>query len=202
MKDRLDGDGRYEYGEVSTDERTKLACVVGTWEDEPHTHPIRADAFLCWRQMFNREAVKRHCDWGAILTADRADLCFFYRYVSAVPMDVAGQLESRASDRREAERDREANRREAEKDRQVNRREAEENRALTRQNANTATRTARWAIVVAALSAGAALSSVGWNCYAYHHPSTVTARQVTVAPPQVQVLVQPPAAQPAPPPGP
>jgi hypothetical protein len=64
--------------------------------------------FYCFRHVYEGTWIRSSDD--DCLVRNREEECFFYDYAPGMPIDVAAELERRAADRREAERDRELTR--------------------------------------------------------------------------------------------
>ena len=95
-------------------------------------------AFRCARNVWNEHRIMM--DVRQVLTKDRSESCFFYPCSDGISLDAATELERRAVDRREAERD----------------------RALTRDTAKSARR-ASWAAITVAVLSG--VFNVAWRYF-------------------------------------
>jgi hypothetical protein len=86
-------------------------------------HPIGKRNLGCYRGIWGKKTVVDQPDseLAEFLTRDQDDRCLFYPYALDLCPGPARQLEQRAADRREAERDRALTRDEAAKDRKLTR---------------------------------------------------------------------------------
>ena len=69
----------------------RWACMKGVWHEDEYGPTEDEEAIKFIKQKF---------------FLDRQDSCFFYKYCTGMPQGVAEELERRAADRREAEKDR------------------------------------------------------------------------------------------------
>jgi len=168
---------------VSWDERQALAKGA-----DVHEVAKPLGALACYKNVWDsaNRARDQQVSVDKALIQERAETCFFYRHVPGMFFPAASELEQRAAERREAQKDRLVTRGEGKRGRRLARSEGQRDRQLSQEEGAQERELTRRAVhymqIAVWVSVVATFLTLVWNVIMYFNPRRMSTEVRLVSP--------------------